>query len=136
MFDIIYNNIVVGSAEIKREGLYNKIHCTCILPDDRIHRITVSDGITVRDLGICVPSGSKFTLTARVPIKCLQSEELSFSLVAHGRTGMPVSDGAPFDRLDKLEAARLVLTDGQPEIVIDPVPDPQDSGQSQEYPNR
>ena len=136
MFEIFYDNTVVGSAEMKREGLYYKMHCTCTPPNDRIHRITVSDGTAVRDLGICVPSGGKFTLTARLPVKCFQSEKLSFALVAQERTGIPVSDGAPFDRLDKLETARLVITDGQPEIVIDSVPDPQDSGQSQGYLNR
>lgn len=136
MFEILCESVVVGSAEMKREGLYYKIHCTCTPPNDRIHRITVSDGTTVRDLGICVPSGTKFTLTARLPMKCFQSEKLSFALVTQDRTGTPVSDGAPFDRLDDLEAARLQITDGQPEIIIDSVPDPQDSGRSQEYPNR
>ncbi len=136
MFEIFCKNRVVGSAEIKREGLYYKIQCACTLPNEKFHRITVSDGTAVRDLGICVPSGSKFTLTARVPVKCFQSEKLSFALAAQERTGIPVSDGAPFDRLDDLEAARLQITDGQPEIIIDSVPDPQDSGRSQEYPNR
>ena len=136
MFEIFYEDTVVGSAEIKREGLYYKMRCICIPPNDGIHKITVSDGVTVRDLGICVPLNGKFTVTARLPIKCFQSDRLRFTLIPKTKAGIAISDGAPFAQLDKLEAARLVFSDGQPEIVIDSVPDPQDSGQSQEYPNK
>lgn len=83
----------------------------------------VSNGDDVRDLGICVPSGTVFTLTARVPVRQMQGSKLRFSLVAGNSSKsvqtVPVINGEPFPHLDKLESARLQDTGGQTVIIID-----------------
>lgn len=133
MFDIFFNEIVMGQAEMIKEGLYYKIHCTCSLPNSGIHRIIINDGETVRDLGICVPVGDKFVLKARVPAKTIKGDKLEFHLVAGKKSGIPVAAGMPFSALDQLETARLQVTNGQSEIIIDSAQDPQDSGQNPEH---
>ena len=80
MFDIIMNRQVVGNARVDKEGLFYKIHCTCKVPDEAFYKIYMNDGEINRDLGICVPSGDFFVLTARVPCKQIKVESLSFSL--------------------------------------------------------
>ena len=136
MYEILMYDRCVGNADVKKEGLYYLITCTCLPPDTRIHRIKVSDGSKERDLGICVPDGTKFCLTSRVPIKHLKGECFSFTLTPEKDEGLPVAPEEPFIYLDKIETARLQITNGRPQIVIDPAPDPQDSGLSQEYPNK
>jgi len=136
MYEILMFDRCVGSAEVKKEGLYYRFICTCIPPDRGIHRIKVSDGDKEQDLGICVPVGSKFYLTSRVPIKRLKGECFNFTLVPEQEEWFPVASGKPFPHLDKIETARLQITNGRPQIVIDPASDLQDSGLSPEYPNK
>ena len=132
MYEIICNKEFVGSAQVEKEGLYYKFLCTCLPPNEEIHRITVSDGETVRDLGICVPGDGKFILTARVPIKYLKGDKLTFTLTSQKGMDNSIDIGEAFTQLEELEAARLQITNGQPEIVIDAAQAPQERGQSQE----
>ena len=132
MYEIMCNRESVGSAQVEKEGLYYKFLCTCLPPNEGVHRITVSDGETVRDLGICVPKGGKFTLTARVPIKYLKGNKLTFTLTSPNGADNSIDTGEAFAQLEKLEAARLQITNGQPEIVIDAAQAPQECGQSKE----
>ncbi len=132
MYEIMCNKESAGSAQVEKEGLYYKFLCTCLPPNEGVHRIIVSDGEAVRDLGICVPEGGKFILTARVPIKYLKGNKLTFTLTSKNGVDNSVDIGEAFAQLEELEAARLQITNGQPEIVIDAVQAPQERGQSQE----
>ena len=135
MYDVIMGTQVVGQAEVIKEGLYYRFSCRCTPPDEAIYRVTVSDGVNTRDLGICVPSGEWFCLVCRVPIKHLPGENLTFSLVcSEMRTTLPVETDMPFPALDKLETA--YLSENNSEIIIDPNQDRQDSDQSQESQHR
>lgn len=136
MFEIHMGNAVVGSADVKRNGLYYHINCTCKPPSKEIHRVIMHDGSVQKDLGICVPTGNAFTLSARIPVKCFQGDGFTFQLVKIGKREIIVSSNMPFTHLDELESARLQHTNGQAVILIDSAPDPQDSGQIQEYQNR
>lgn len=136
MFEIRMGDADVGSAAVKRNGLYYHISCTCKPPSKEIHRVIMGNGNVKKDLGICVPAGDVFTLFARIPIKCFQGDGFTFELVRAVKGEFVVSSNMPFSHLDKLETARLQHTNGQTIIVIDSVPDPQDSDQTQEYPNR
>ena len=129
------NDEIVGKADVKREGLYYRFVCTCMPPDNRVHRIFVSDGTNTRDLGICIPMGERFFLSCRVPIKYLPGESLAFSLVPK-QAPIPVYDAQPFPQIDKLDSARFQVTDGQAEILIDSTPDQQGSDPSREFPHR
>lgn len=138
MYDIFADTQVVGQAEVIKEGLYYRFSCKCMLPNEGVHRILVSDGDNTRDLGICVPTGEWFCLVTRVPIKYLPGKKLEFSLVPRERqiVVVPVATNESFNELDKLESAYLQESDGKMEIVINPVPNQQDSDPSQEFPNK
>ena len=121
----------MGAANIKKEGLYYIIFCECTLPGEGIYRIIVSDGDTKRNLGICVPTGNRFTLCARVPSKGLREEKLSFTLVPKEmRSSCPVQTGMPFEPLDQLDSARMEVSGGEASIILDPAPDQLDNDQS------
>lgn len=133
MYDIIFDNMTVGRAEVKIEGLYYKFVCICTPPNKEVYRIKTSDGETELDLGICVPTGQEFTVITRIPVKYLKGDNLSFRLVSGLKKGIFVATGKQFEHLDKIEAARLQTTNGQPEIIIDSALSQQDSDPSQEY---
>ena len=134
MFEICYKDAIIGRAEVKKEGLYYCFYCACTPPDKEMYRIHVNDGMTTKDLGICVPEKDQYTLVARVPVKYFKNDELVFVLTPARleKTFMPVTSDGPFEALDQLETARFQLENGQSGILIDPVPDQPDSGQNQE----
>ena len=127
MYEIVFGEKTVGKAVVTKEGLYYKISCLCKPPDKKLYRISVSDGIAEKDLGICVPDGTGFTLRASVPVKHLKGDSLLFTMVPHDRkstesekqVGVPVQTGGAFHQLDKLQNARLRLINGQTVIVTD-----------------
>ena len=119
MYKITLNGEQVGQAQVEREGLYYKITCICSFPDNEIHKIFVGDGESVVKLGVCVPNGNQFTLSTRVPIKYLPGDDLYFTIASNCPSDIPISSGKPFAYLDKLETARLQITNGQPSIIID-----------------
>lgn len=136
MFEIVCNEKIVGTAEVEKEGLYYRIYCECTPPNKEIHRILVSDGQSKQDLGICVPVGSNFTLTTRIPAKYLNGENLHFFLIQQNAEAIPVETDMEFQDLDKLETACLQITNGQVEVIIDSAQDQPGSDQSQESPHR
>lgn len=136
MYSILFDNIPVGRAEVKKEGLYYKFVCTCTPPNKEVHKVKVFDGETEIDLGICVPIEQEFTVITRIPIKRLKGDRFSFRLVSGFNKGIPVATGKQFEYLHKIEAARLQTTNGQPEIIIDSSLNQQDSDPSQEYQNK
>ena len=133
MYDIFAGAQVVGQAEVIKEGLYYRFSCKCMPPDEGVHRIMVSDGNKTKDLGICVPTGEWFCLVCRVPVKYLSGGALNFTLVPKDRkiSTVPVVTNEPFSEIDALDTAYLQEFDGKTEIVIDPVPVPQDSDPNQ-----
>ena len=129
MYDIIWNGIVVGSAIILKEGLYYCIRCSCHLPKTGIHKVNIINGNQTYDLGICVPDGNGFSCVARIPCKRLCGTEFKFTISDRVNVkAIPIEIGKPFAYLDQLSTARLQYANGQPEIVIDSIPDQQDSG--------
>ena len=121
MYQILFENKSVGCAQIQKEGMYYRVHCSCALPDNGIYRIIAEDGCNITDLGICVPEGHQFALSARVACKNLKLDNLSFQLVCNTRRrrSVPVAVDTELAYLDKLETARLQITNGRAEILID-----------------
>ena len=136
MFKIYIGNTVVGQAEVKKNGLYYHITCTCNPPSNDLYRIIMTNKDVKKDLGVCVPKGEYFSLFTRVPVKLFEDGSFRFHLV-NGRKGeYIVSDNTPFAHLDKLETARLQHANGQSMIIVDTALNQQDNGQIQEHPNK
>lgn len=125
MYEIFYLDRCVGTANVKKEGMYLVLSCACRPPYDGVFRIMVWDGSRKRDLGICYPTDKNFTLRSRVPMKCLNGDSLRFTLIPNEEENEDdiVHSGKPFARLDKIDTARLELTNGQVKILIDLTPD-------------
>lgn len=118
MYEIFYNNIEVGKALVRREGLYYHFYCECILPQSDIFKVFVTDGRTTVKLGICVPNRGKFTLKTRVPVKYLSGDKLLFYAQNNNSQKFPLRNHTCFDYLDKLDTAHLQFSDGQMYIII------------------
>ena len=137
MYKIYWNGSPVGNAAIYKEGMYYRFCCYLHLPEAGAYRVSVTAGRNTYDLGICVPEGSVYSCVARMPYKRFSSDNFSFAVtVGVGRITAPVITGKNFEHLDKLSAARLRYTNGQPEIVIDPIQDQQDSDPNQKHQHR
>ena len=137
LYNVMCNGVVVGKASVKREGLYYCIRYKCNLPQKGIFRVVVKESRNTYDLGICVPDGDAYSGTTRVPCKRFNTNDFSFTLVTDDKTVcIPVMGGEPFLYLDKLSAARLNNTNGQLEIIIDPIQVQPDNDQNRRYQNK
>ena len=121
MFKILLDKEQVGTAEVKEEGLYYLFICICNIKQKGIHRVFVDDGINNVDLGICVPFGNEFVLRTHIPKKRFLSDAFSFSLIPDQKNKMevPVQSGMVFENLEKLNAVRLEIKNGQQKLIID-----------------
>lgn len=137
MYQITWKGNQVGNAEIRKEGMFYRFSCRCYLVNKGVYRIAVTDGQNKHDLGICVPDGSGYSCVARLPCNRLNGTVFTFLLTdGKKKEGIPILAATPFFYLDKLNTARLRITDGQPEIIIDPVQDQQDSDPNQVHQNK
>lgn len=97
----------------------------------------VADGRKECDLGICVPDAGAFSCRTRLPCKRLYGTDFKFIIKEDSDLkSVAVESGRVFAYLDKLSAARLRYANGQPEIIIDPIQDPQGNDRSREYQNK
>ena len=80
-YDIVFEGVIVGTAQMQRQGLYCRFCCRCRLPDEGLYRIHAICGRTREDLGICVPMDGGFGMDKKVPAKRLGEGEMSFELV-------------------------------------------------------
>jgi hypothetical protein len=138
LYDIYKGSNLVGSATVKKEGMYYKLTCVCRPVMDGRYRIKVYYGREVIDLGICVPEGGNYTLVSRILVKKLLQEKITFVLEEDSNNPLRVGIAPEkhFPYLDKLTAARFLYQNGQPVIIIDPNPVRQGSDPSQEHPHR
>lgn len=121
LYEIIWNKKPVGTAEIKKEGLYYLFSCVCRPEQSGIYRVFVTDGKNEISLGICVPVGDRFEVKKKIPAKILQNQNLLFWLVpdAEEKRRFLVTEDMPVSFLEKLEHARLEIIRDQKFIVID-----------------
>ena len=135
IYDIYRGADKIGKAEVRREGLYYRFLCCCNLTGEVIYRITVSCGDKTENLGIPVPDGHDFRLSARLPISRFPKETPEFKAVPRHSENLqghwiPISAETPFDYIHRLHNAVLERRDGQVGILIseevppdsDPIP--------------
>ena len=137
LYNIMYNGVAVGKASVERVGMYYCVHCRCNLPKKGIFRVVVTESHNTYDLGICVPDGEAYSGMTRVPCNRFSGNDFAFALMSDDKTvRIPIMGGKPFLHLNKLNAARLSSTNGQPEIIIDPIRVPPDNDRNRKYRNK
>lgn len=122
MYSIRLENRDVGQAQVIRQGLFYHIQCHCTLDTNQMYRIVVNCRGKQVDLGVCVPMGSAFGLSTRIPVKQLGEGELHFSVVPKDLTKSevfyPISTKEPFANISSLKDAFLVHRAGQIGAVV------------------
>lgn len=118
VYEMFWDNRQVGTASVVKEGLYYLFHCECSLPKNDIYKISVSDGTSVINLGICIPEKEKFILKTKIPVKYLSIDKITFTVMSKNTDKILIRNYMQFDSLDKLETARLENINGQLFIVI------------------
>ena len=124
MYEVMYHNQCVGYADVEIQGLYYAFTCSCSPPKEGIYRLIVSNGNRAFDLGICVPEGGQFMVRKRMPTKRFDGVEFYFKIISKDDSFeyIPVESGMIFPHLDKLRAARMQNTNGQPMLIIERSP--------------
>ncbi len=113
IYQVAYRGQTVGTAQVRREGLYCRILCRCRVRDDEIHRL-YADG---EKIGVLMPDRGGLILETRIPAKRLKEYPV-FSLDGDGGTFIPIWSGERFSQLHMLRQGRLAFRDGEPGMVL------------------
>ena len=124
LYDIYRGAEKIGKAEVTREGLYYRFRCFCDLPEGEIYRLTVNCGSKAENLGIPIPSGDGFWLSARLPMSRFSDGEPFFRAIPkEQQLWVPVLPEQPFAYLAELENAVLEERGGEMGLLIsEPAP--------------
>ena len=116
-YPILCGRQKIGTARTERQGLYYRLECRCHRQQETPPRIQVYGPSGTAKLGICVPMDGDFGLTARIPIKQIGEEPLSFSVTEPKQKPsekfVPIIPGQAMDCLSRLRYAHLEEKDGQ-----------------------
>ena len=126
-YEVQFGNETVGKVQLRREGLYLRITCRCVVPGKEIYRLFVQQGNTRESLGVLVPEGDGLVLNKRIPAKRF-AEGIPTFLVSSGsgsRTGefVPIWPEEPFLYIHRLKTAFLESEYGKVGIRIEKNPE-------------
>ena len=114
-YPLLFEDKYVGDITVQMRGLYYHFVCICNKQIDLDYRICVYCGNKKTDLGICVPENGYFILRKQLAIKHIGNGVMRFCLEkkcnASG-TMVPILESKPFERLEDIEDAKLVIEDG------------------------
>ena len=114
IYQVTYNGQTVGTAQVRKEGLYFRISCRCRVRDDAIHRL-YADG---EKIGVLMPDRGGLVLETRIPAKRLK-KGCAFSLDQTGGEFIPIRAGEAFPHLDRLRKGKLTYRAGEPGLLPD-----------------
>ena len=113
-FDVTLGGQVVGTVQIRREGLYCRISCRCRVADQEIHRLYAGE----EKLGVLIPENCELMLETRVAAK-RRKPGCCFTLDEQRGEFIPIRPGEAFGHLDKVRMAKLAFRDGEPGVYLD-----------------
>lgn len=115
-YPIEHNGLVVGTAQIKREGLYFHIKCVCRIPKAGKFNVILYTEEGNVNLGLCVPVKDMFGLSARIPQNKTGKGNLHFLLRRRGDEAFyPFT--LPFRQIANLPGGRFCVRDGMPGLL-------------------
>ncbi len=109
-FDICYENNVVGTVQIHKEGLYYKICCRIKLPG---MRLLLRTSEAVIDLGLCVPSENTYSISTSRSVKSVQGIIQEFFLIPYNGRRYLIDSMQPFLYLKDLSAGKLQVVENR-----------------------
>ena len=108
---------IVGTASVKKEGLYFLISCRCTFPMKGIYKIDIFSGGRTLHLGTCIPEGDTFVLQKRISVRSLAGEDLRFEINSSRNNQREeficVATDKPFPCIGKLRAGKLIKQNGE-----------------------
>ena len=113
IYDVTRDGQVVGTVQVKREGLYYRISCRCRVADGEIHRLWAGG----EKLGVLIPEKGELTLRTKVAAKRMK-DGCAFTIGENSGKFIPIRPGEAFEHLDKLRKGKLVFQNGQPGLLI------------------
>lgn len=113
-YEITYRGQTVGTVDVTREGLYCRIRARCRVSDKKIHRLYAGG----EKLGVLMPDREELVLECRIPAKHLRTGS-GFSLDENRGEYIPIRQGTPFLRLDKIRMGKLDFRDGVPGLLLE-----------------
>ena len=112
-----------GKVSVKKQGLYYRFQCRCMIDDQDIYRLNLTCGDFQKNLGVLVPAGDSFELTARIPVKQLPEGDWIFLIQSRlsppEETFVPISPEEPFAYISRLKDSFLTHQNGQPGITVE-----------------
>ena len=110
-WSVYFENKVVGTCRIWKEGLYYRFHCRCDKVTETVVRLLLQCGDTTVDLGILIPVDSQFGLEKKLAVRNVPAGEPRFSIKVLSEQSnerfIPVREDGKFDALSNLENGRF-----------------------------
>ena len=123
VFDVRYNNEIVGRVTVKKEGLYYVLSCRCKPLDGILRLVLHRDDVTV-PIGVCAPEGSGMGITRKLPTKRMGLPPWQFALSdGNGEVFVPLGGELPTAVLQNIENARFCNRNGKPGLRFDYLPE-------------
>lgn len=127
-YPIVLAGETVGSAKVKRQGLYWKICCRCKLPGEVVYKVILCCQNREADLGVLVPGPEGFEIETSLPVKKVGTGGFSFRAVPRHaqvtRKFVPIYPEEPFSYLERLKEAYLEVRNGQVGVMLPQTTDP------------
>lgn len=121
-YSILSGDQSIGTACVRRCGLYYHISCRCDLSGEVPYKVIVFGGDNKADLGICVPMENSFGLDVRIPIKRIGEGALLFRAKPKRRSCagdfVPVIPEEPFRYLSQLGRSYLERRNDQVGVLL------------------
>ena len=116
-YEVCYGNETVGKVQLRKEGLYYRVICRCMVPGKEIYRLFVQQGSRRESLGVLVPEDDGLVLNKRIPVKRFSDGTFAFvvSTGAGSCTGefVPICPEEPFLYIHRLKTAFLESENGR-----------------------
>ena len=104
-YPVSYRGEKVGTASLRRRGLYYEIDCRCRMAGGEMVQLILIDGKRMEDLGLLIPNNGSLELRKRIPTKQIGEVRPEFCLRC--RTGekavfFAIDPQRPFPSLHRL----------------------------------
>ena len=77
-YSVTMGTQIVGTATVRRQGLYSRIVCHCCFDKPRFYHLEMECNGQSRRLGVLIPSGNRYLLETTIPAKYINEDNIRF----------------------------------------------------------
>lgn len=110
----------IGTAQVRKEGLYYRVECQCRKETQSILRLAAHcEGGTVM-LGVLCPNGDRWTLETKIAAKHFKGRIMQIAVVGQrsNERFVPIYENKPFAYLSEVRYARFAIRSGQLGMIV------------------